>query len=287
MRYDTNTIPALVLAGGINRIVLYEGYKPGHKGLLPFRGKPLLQYTLDALQKTPRISRIGIVGPVRDIMAAIQEPERYEYAESGATLIENIAKGLNHFNASPVVLVIPSDLPLVRSETISRFLALCSALNTVRAFSIFWSVVPEERFSGSYLSVKKGFNRFRDISLCHGNLLLLTPFLLKNKKFMARMDGIYNSRKSSVKAAVAVGPLIGLSYLIGVHTFRILTLAQFARLASAGFGVDLVPVVIEDPDIAVDVDEARDYRFIMEELVRREHNGKTNRITDRIDKRAA
>lgn len=83
------------------------------------------------------------------------------------------------------------------------------------------------------------------------------------------MEKIYNTRKSSVRAALAVGPVAGLSYLFGVHLLRILTLSQYAKIASAAFDVGLVPINLHYPEIAVDIDEARDYQFIIDELDRR------------------
>ncbi len=269
MIYDTSRIPALVLAGGINRIALFEGYTPGYKGLLPFRGKALIEYTLDALRNTRSVDRVCIIGPVDEIRKKTSEPRSYEYIRGGETLMQNIQKGLAHFQDSPVVLVIPSDLPLATPEAIAVFLRACAGIKTDYAASVFWSMVPETDFQGSYQQVKKGFNRFRDLSVCHGNLLLVTPELIRNRRFIARMDKIYHARKSSVRAALAIGPLTGLSYLVGVHFLKALTLERFARIASAGFGVGLIPVLLHDPDIAVDIDEARDYLFITEELDRR------------------
>jgi GTP:adenosylcobinamide-phosphate guanylyltransferase len=282
MEHDINAIPALVLAGGINRITLFDGYKPGYKAVLPFRGKPLIQYTLDALRKTERIRRICIVGPVREIRSAVSDPDRYEYEQAGETLMQNIQKGLAHFHDHPAVLVIPSDLPLATPQAIGAFLETCSGIESACNRAICWSMVSEKAFTGHYSEVQKGFNRFRDTSVCHGNLLLVTPDLLSNSQFISRMDNIYNARKSTIRAALAVGPLTGLSYLIGVHVLRILTIVQFSRIASNGFGVNLIPVTLDDPDIAIDIDEARDYRFIMEELDRRE---KVKNITP--DRRAA
>ncbi len=271
MRYDTRNINALVLAGGINRTVLYDGYTPGYKGLLLFRGKPLIQYTLDAVRNTPAVKRICIVGPVEEITKAIAGPGDYEFVNGGETLIETINSGLGHFRDSPFVLVIPSDLPLVTSKAINDFLDKCMQVDTTYKTNIIWSMVPEDDFTGSYVEEKKkGFNRFRDVSVCHGNLLLISPSLLKNRRFTSRLEKIYNARKSSIRAALAVGPLLGLSYLLAVHVFRILTLSRFAKIASVSFRVGLVPVIMHYPEVAVDIDEPRDYRFIREELERRE-----------------
>jgi GTP:adenosylcobinamide-phosphate guanylyltransferase len=272
MIYDTRKIDALVLAGGINRIALFDGYTPGYKGLLPLRGKPLIQYTLDALRNSPAISRICIVGPVGQLQENIAEPRAYEFVQSAEDLIDNITRGLEKLRRSPIVLVTTSDLPLLSSLSVQDFLETCSRLETHAEASLFWSMVPEECFTGNYAQVNKGFNRFADVSVCHGNLLLLTPAIIDNKRFLSRMNRIYLARKSSIRAALAIGPVVGLTYLVGVHQLRILTMTGFSRIVSSAFGIGLIPVLMHDPDIAVDIDEPRDYRFIMNELDRRGGN---------------
>jgi molybdopterin-guanine dinucleotide biosynthesis protein A len=270
MIYDTSSVNALVLAGGVNRIKLFPGYTPGYKSLLPFRGKPLIQYTLDALRQSPRVNRICIIGPLPDIHAGIQASDTYEFLPCAETLPENLFKGLDHFRDSSIVLVTTADLPLMTAESIDDFLDRSGRTETssLRA-SVFWSMVPEDDFTGHYRAVQKGFNRFTDMSVCHGNLLLITSSLLNDRNFTMRMERIYRTRKSSIRAALAIGPVVGFSYVFAVHLFKLLTLARFAQIASAGFGIELRPVIVHDPDIAMDIDEARDYQFIMEELDRR------------------
>lgn len=272
MTSNGRTIPAVVLAGGLNRIMLYDGYMPGYKGLLPVRGRRLIEYTLDALKKTDTVERICIVGPVREIRAAIADPGQYEFEDDGETLIDNIRNGLSHFSEHPLVLVTTADLPLATADAITAFLRSCAGIETSSPSEIFWSMVPEQDFIDAFTQVRKGFNRFRDISVCHGNLLLISPALAHNHKFTSRLERIYSSRKSSVRAAMAVGTRAALSYLFGVRLLKVLTINQYARIVSARFGVGVVPVILHHPGIAVDIDEARDYRFIMEELHRRELN---------------
>lgn len=269
MRYDTNRINAVVLAGGINRIELYPGYRPGYKALLPVNGKPLIGYTLDALNKSPETDRICIVGPEREIRAAIEKNAVYEYEKCEDSLIANVRRGLTHFRQAEVVLVITADVPLVTAASISLFLTACAYLESPYDDSIFWSMVPEQKFSGSYEQVKKGFNRFRDISVCHGNLFLITPSLAQNARFCSRLEHIYEGRKSTIRAALAVGPRAGIGYILGVHLFRLFSISGYAALASSGFGVGIIPVVMDQPGIAVDIDEERDYLFIREEINRK------------------
>jgi molybdopterin-guanine dinucleotide biosynthesis protein A len=269
MTYDTTSVNAIVLAGGLNRIKLYPGYTPGYKALLPFREKPLIQYTLDALRRTQRVKRVGIIGPVPEIRKAVPASNGYEFLPCAESLPENLLKGLYHFRDSSIVLVTTADLPLVTSEAIEAFLEASGRTETSSGVSVLWSMVPEGDFKGHYRCAKKGFNRFSDISVCHGNLLLVTSSLVKERSFTVRMERIYEARKSSVHAALAIGPRVALSYFFAVHLFRLLSLERFAQIASAGFGLELRPVIVHDPDIAMDIDEARDFQFIMEELDRR------------------
>jgi len=39
-------------------------------------------------------------------------------------------------------------------------------------------------------------------------------------------------------------------------------MSQMSRIASQAFGIGLIPVILEHPEVAVDVDEVADYRFV-------------------------
>jgi hypothetical protein len=130
-------------------------------------------------------------------------------------------------------------------------------------------MVPEESFVGPYREVEKGFNRFRDIAICHGNLFLVCPKFLIAKKFTLRLDRIYSARKSSLRSAFAAGLLTGVYYFLGVHLFRLFTLGQMVEFVSKSLGMEIAPVVFNRPEIAVDVDEPRDYRFVRARLEER------------------
>lgn len=265
MQYEFDRINIVILAGGINRIELFKGYAPGYKALLPIRGKPLIEYTLDSLHRVTRISRICIIGP-QEVKERIHDPGRYEFVPAKETLLENVVSGLELFKDSRVVLFVPSDLPLVTAQSINDFIKACGHVKTSYPANFFWAMVPEESFVGPYAEVKKGFNRFRDVSVCHGNLFLADTALLSNRTFSSLVNKAYRSRKSSIRTALTIGPVVGLSYLIGVHAFRILSMRQLARIASFHFGAGMIPILLRRPEIAVDVDEPRDYEFVLGQL---------------------
>jgi hypothetical protein len=106
------------------------------------------------------------------------------------------------------------------------------------------------------------FSRFRDITICHGNLALVTPGVVAKASAPGRLNALYAARKKPVSAALAVGWRVGLSYLLGVHFWHILTMREMSRIASRRFGIGLIPVILEHPEGAIDVDEAADYRLV-------------------------
>ncbi|HMK48605.1 MAG TPA: nucleotidyltransferase family protein [Thermodesulfovibrionales bacterium] len=267
MIFEADRINIVVLAGGINRVSLYDGYSAGYKALTLLEGRPMIRFVLDALDNVPQAGRICIVGP-DEVRKGIDDRSRYEYAPGGNSLKESIFSGLGHFSDSPIVLFIPADLPLIRPATVIAFLRLCERTETSYAAAMFWAMVPEKSFTGPFIRVTKGFNRFRDISVCHGNLFLITPSVLKNDRITSRIDAVYDARKSSIKAALEIGPAMGLSYLVGVHLFRVMTLNQTARSLSRHLGMGMIPVLLEYPEVAVDIDTSEDYAFALEWIAR-------------------
>lgn len=267
MRVQTDRIDAVVLAGGVNQIALFAGDTPGYKALLPIGGQPAIRYTLDALRAVPQVQRICIVGPEAELRAALgAEGDRYLYAPDGGSLIESIFSGLSHFADAPMVLFATADLPLITPRAISDFLTGCAVIETEYAENMFLSVVPQQYYTGPYVNFPKPFNRFKDASICHGNLFLVDPRLMRNTHATRRMNALYHARKNPISSALAFGLRVGLSYVLGVHMWHLLTLAHMASMASRRFGIGLVPVSIPHPGITLDIDEPADYTFVTEQL---------------------
>lgn len=252
-------VDTVVLAGGINRIPLYEGYEPGYKALVPFRGRPSIQYVLDALGGAPGIGRVCVCGPEEKLRDVIKEAGRYEFVPGGQTLMESVLHGLRHFQGSKEALFVTADLPLLTPAAISAFLAARPTAATAYRDNVFIGVVPRERFEGEFAAFAKGFNRFRDVAVCHGNLMLASTSLLGNAEAMARIDRIYNARKNPLAAALAVGVRVGMNYAFGVHLLHTVSMAEMARIASRRFGIGIVPILLDYPEVALDVDEPEDY----------------------------
>lgn len=270
MWHGLSSVDVAILAGGVNTIALFEGYTPGYKAVLPICGKPLLRYTLDALRGIPHIRRVCIVGPEPELRSIAFDPtlDRVcEFVPSGETLLESVTRALQHLASTHFVLVATADTPLLTKHAIEEFLTACTHIQTPYVENVYLSVVPARCFTGMYRQVTKAFNRFRDITVCHGNLALVTPGAVAKAAAPGRLNALYAARKKPVSAALAVGWQVGLSYLLGVHFWPILTMDQMSRIASRRFGVGLMPVILERPEVALDVDEIADYRLAEMQLM--------------------
>lgn len=255
---------ALVLAGGINRIRLYNEYKPGYKALLSFAGKPSVQYVLDALLQNPGLRRGAIVGPPSLSLDEFGlDPAAWELLPAGETVMESLFTGIEYFRQSPAVLCTTADLPLLTPAAVTDFLASCAAHPGA---DIHFAMVPEEAFTGPFAAMGKGFNRFRDRNVCHGNLFLLAPDQLFSSRLDSCLDRLYAARKSTLRAALVLGPKVGLAYLVGVQLLRCLSLERMAAIVSRRLGLTLVPILTDHPEVALDIDEPWDYRLVSELL---------------------
>jgi CTP:molybdopterin cytidylyltransferase MocA len=266
--WSDNPVNVVVLASGVNKVPLYDGYTPGYKSLLPYHGRASVQYVLDALSTVDAIGQICILGPqalLEKELANRPADDRITLAEGGETFLESLVTGLERFRSSPAVLFVTADIPLLKPAAVSDFLSGCAQAKTEYPHNVFVSAVPRTDYVGDFRRFTKPFNRFRDISVCHGNLFLADPDLLENPALRERVNRLYAGRKG-IWSRFAPGWQVALAYLIGVDLLHILTLKQMADFASRHLGVGIIPVLVHHPEITMDVDEAEDYQFVQEQI---------------------
>lgn len=272
MSRDDGTIDVVVLASGVNQIPLFEGYEPGYKALIPFQGKASLLYVLEALDRVPAVGRVCIEGPVALLTEALKErlPDpRLTLCEGGKSFLDSIVIGLEHFRSSADVLFVTADIPLITPEAIVDFLAASDAAPTEYDENLYISVVSLDAYTGPYAHFTKPFNRYRDVSLCHGNLFRASPKLLDHPTLRPRIERLYAGRKNALASALALGWQIAVSYMVGVELLHIARLGEMSAYASHHFGFGIVPVLTPHPEITIDVDEADDYDFVQARLAER------------------
>ena len=258
-----------VLAGGISRIPLFKGDQTSCKALLTLGGKPCIQYVLDALE-VQEVGRTCLVGPEKELREILRVPSKYEYVPSGGSFGESIFRSLDHFRDADRVLFVTADLPLLTRDTVADFLA-ASLPQWRHERQIFLSGVPASCFTGPYRHAPKPCSHFRDVSVCHGNLALLSPKVLESGSLLsrARLDNIYRHRKRRFLSSLSFGWPFVLGYALGFGVLRPFKLDRVLQVASRYFRLELIPVLLEHPGAALDIDEPQDYAFAADLLERR------------------
>jgi hypothetical protein len=158
----------------------------------------------------------------------------------------------------------------VTSACIQAFLDACdAAARPSYPASLYLSAVPRRAFTGPFARSRKGHMIFRGGPLYHGNLALIDPRVFETPAVVAVMERLYRRRKRPVASALSGGWRIALGYILGAYLLRVLTPEQMARIASERLGIGIVPVCVDRPEIAIDVDEPDDYDLVTRELAAR------------------
>lgn len=266
-------LDAVVLAGGINKIPLHAGYTPGYKALLPFAGKPAIQYTLEALRAVPGVGRIVVAGPeapLREALAAAGCSVVCEYVPGGDSPMDSVLNALRHVPDSDRVLFTTADLPLVTGADVQAFLHACAAAKRRYPVNIYLSAVLGPAFARRFARSRKGHMIFREGAVYHGNLAVIEPGAFEAPGMVRLMERLYRRRKHPLASALAGGWRIALSYIFGAFLLRLLGLERMAGIVSRRLGVGIVPVRVDRPEIALDVDEPGDYELVKRELEARQ-----------------
>ena len=100
-----------------------------HKALAPLAGRPLFTWSLEALERTPAIERIVVVGPVqrmREMLAAsgLRPGKIAAWSEGGRERQDSVARGLQ---------VLPEDTTLVAIHDCARALVTPELIGRVVA----------------------------------------------------------------------------------------------------------------------------------------------------------
>lgn len=259
------TVDVVLLAGGVNGVSLYPGYVPDLKAALEFAGEPSLVHVLRALRTAACVQRVCVVGPperLHGLAASAGLASGVDFVPGGRTLVDSVTRGLEHFAGHPPVLLATADMPLLTPEAVEAFVAGCRSRETAYDQNIFLSGVDRRAFTGQWRQAPVKFLRFAHQAVVHGNLALLSPSLASHDLVRRKLEALYRLRKRPLRSTFVLGLRVALAYVLGAYLMRAVSLRRLAALISSSLGIGLVPVKVDYPGIALDVDEPQDYRFV-------------------------
>jgi CTP:molybdopterin cytidylyltransferase MocA len=247
-------VDVVVLSGGINRIALFPGNRPGRKALVELNGKPLIGYVMEALREARGLGRVVVVG-APDVIACAERWMAVEGVPESRSLIENVWRGLRAARSRRVLFCNP-DQPLLRTEMVEGFLDRAQQEQA----DIVSGWVPGELI-GPYHEAEHKFCAFGDGKFAHANLFLVRRDLPSAPKVYQRIEALYGARKSTFRFAWALGPGLFGRFILSLITRRLPSLHDTLKMAGERFGVSLAPVIMPWLEVALDIDEPEDYAF--------------------------
>jgi len=235
------------------------------KTLVPVAGVAMLTRVLRSLADWPGLGRIILVVPTgsgyeQAVAAAGPVSSVVETVSPAGSPSLSVAKALKCLGSRRPVVLTTADHPLLKPDWLDR---LCqdrtgnSNDDDLRVGLVDWSAVMQA-FPGS----RRTRYRFRHQSVCGTNLFLFQS--ARADRVLERWRSVEENRKRPWKVVSLLGWVTLARYLRGT-----LTLDQGFEALSRRLDLTISPVMLDDPECAVDVDSAADLALVEQVIARR------------------
>ncbi|WP_031516453.1 nucleotidyltransferase family protein [Desulfofalx alkaliphila] len=246
-------IDALVLAGSPNDGPLKSCSGAKYEALIPIGKRAMVEYVVDALTQTPSIDRVLVVGP--DELQPLLNPTGIEVISAKNTVMENVLAGFELLADSKKVLVVSSDIPLLTSESIDKFIDLCKKSQA----DLYFPVVTKETVEKKFPQMERTYVKLKEGTFTGGNVFLVNPQIMPQCYEMGQR--FIDLRKSPLKLC----GLLGVSFVAKYVTGR-LTIKELEKKVSSLLGVTGSAVICPFPEVGVDVDKPSDLSLVMKAM---------------------
>ncbi len=243
---------ALILAGKQNGSKLEINNELNNKALLLINEIPLVEYVVNALIEAKEIQNIVVVGPEYDLAPFIEKKVN-KILEATESIIKNIEIGLDYFKDDYKILVLTSDIPLITGEIIDRFIKKCEQYD---AF-FYYPIITKEIILQKYPQTIRSYATLKEGIFCGGNMAIFArPLFEKNRDLL---NELYEKRKDLKKY---VG-LLGLKFMVK-YLLKSLSIEEIEERAAEIIGYPAKGIIIEDPEVMIDLDKLSDYELILQ-----------------------
>lgn len=251
---------AILLAGGVpepeSPLYLYTQGDP--KAALPIGGKPMIQWVLDALEDSPSIDGIVMVG-AEELGAELHSSKILEILPTAGDILANFQRGADAVLArnpsADKVAMVSSDIPLITSESVEWVLGASRGTDLDLYYSIIEQSCMEKRFPES----SRSYVKLRDMNVCGGDLVVVGLELHQSRQDFWRK--VLAARKSYLHQA----SLIGLDILV-LLLLRRITLQETVDRVTRRLGITGQALVCPYPEIGMDIDKPHQLEIARKEL---------------------
>lgn len=252
---------AIVTAGGIPRPEdpLYTYSNGDSKALIDVAGKPMVQWVLDALGGSKRVSNVIVVGLSSKSGVTCKKP-LYFVSNQGrmlANIVTGINKALEINKRTKYVMVVSSDIPTVKAEMVDWLVDTCMETKD----DLYYGVCPRDVMEARFPDSRRTYTHLKDMDVCGADMNI--AHVRMATEHLDLWESLIGSRKSPLRQA----SLIGWGTLFALFTRR-LTLEDAVRRVRERIGVNARAIVWPHAEPCMDVDKPSQLELLREDLAR-------------------
>ncbi len=244
---------AVILAGALNSGALRTVSQAQYEAEIEIDGQPMIDYVIDALCSVREIKKIVVVGSKS--ISAKANAKKVLFVQHGTSMVESLFNGLEVLEALEPVLIVTSDIPLITKEALEDFLVRCDK----NSADLYYSFVSKTVNEAKYPQVQRTYVRLKEGTFTGGNLVLLTPHVLKDQREI--LEKAVALRKKPVQLCRLLGWRCFLKLLTGK-----LTIANIEQRVRTVFDLVVAGIISPYPEVGIDVDKPSDLKLAREVL---------------------
>jgi len=242
----------MILAGGTvgpdDPLFAYTQGRP--KALIDMAGQTMLERVVAALQGSPHVEDIVVVGIPAETLAAAG----LTFARPVATLpdagsmIANMLAGAAWLRqnrpGAEVILGCSADIPTITPRTVDEFVDACRPWDK----GVYYNLVSRDRLEARFPNSRRTYSRYRDVEAAGGDMVIARLEVLDNNR--ALIDSLTKARKQPWRIAALVGPRLLIKFL-----FHRVTIADIEHAAGRIIGAPVKVILDGPPELAMDADK--------------------------------
>ncbi|MFW5992140.1 MAG: nucleotidyltransferase family protein [Halanaerobiaceae bacterium] len=249
-------VDVIILAGAQNCGPLKDVATTEHEALIKIADAPMVEYVIKAVNRAKNTGQVIVVGPIRELKQSVKEKIDI-FIEAGASMKENIFKGVNALNNAEYVLLMTSDIPLITDVVIDEYIAAC--LDDSEA-DLYYPIIPKESNMAKFPAVKRTYFHLEEGVFTGGNMVIVKPEILK--EITEILDKAIAWRKKPWKLSKMLGMKFIFKFAIG-H----LSLDEIESKVAKITGCQGHFMITRHPEIGFDVDKPSDLKIMRDEFI--------------------
>jgi molybdopterin-guanine dinucleotide biosynthesis protein A len=227
--------------------------------MLDIAGKPMIQWTLDALGEAKNVDNVIVTGLSPKSNLKCKKP--LYYLSNQGKMLDNLIVGVNKsLELNPknkYVLLVSSDIPAIKGAMVDWLITTCMETSD----DIYYGVCPREVMEARYPGSKRTYTKLKDMEVCGADINV--SHIRMASEHLDTWETLIANRKNPLAQARVMG--LGTLYLL---LTRQATLQDFVERVSKRVGIKGRAIVWPYAEPCMDVDKPNQLEMMRADLAK-------------------